>query len=289
MTDISIVVPSFNEEPYIRQTLESLLEQEFVGCFEIVVADNGSNDRTRAIVKEMQESHSEIHLIDASACRGAAHARNKGVEEATGRAVLFVDADDQVSPGWLQAMGNALSEYCLIACGFDTETLNEDWQSESWENGQDGQLNDFDPPFLPWSGAGALGVLRAKHLEVGGFDESLMVLEDADYCWRIQMTGTDMHFVNSTRIRYRFPKKYSQMYRQMKRLGQYHALLYRRYLNRGMPRLQHPVAHAYRRWKRWFRKARHAKSRAQRARLVRDLGWNVGRLYGSIRYRIADF
>lgn len=289
MTDISIVVPSFNEEQYIGEALASLLEQQFSGTFEIVVADNGSTDNTRTIVKQLEDVHPEIRLIDASERRGAAFARNKGVEQSCGRGVLFVDADDQVAPGWLSAMAAALSEFDLVACGFDTQTLNEPWQSESWENGQDGQLNNFDPPFLPWSGAGALGVLREKHLEVGGFDQSLLVLEDADYCWRVQMTGTKMHFVSSTNILYRFPKKYSQMYGQMKRLGQYHALLYKRYVNNGMPRLEYPVAQAYRRWKRWFRKIRRARTRAQRASLIRDLGWNVGRLYGSVRYRIMDF
>ncbi len=286
---ISIVVPCFNEGKFIGQALHALLAQDFTDSYEIIVADNGSSDNTRSVVREIQQNHTDIRLIDASDRRGAAHARNSGVAVAQGRAVLFMDADDEASPGWLQAMGDALYEHDLVACGYDTQSLNESWQSESWANGQNGGLNNFDPPFLPWSGAGALGVVRAKHLEVGGFDESLMVLEDADYCWRVQMTGVVMHFVQATNIRYRFPKKYSQMYKQMRRLGQYHALLYRRYLDRGMPRLQQPVASAYRTWKRWFRRVYRVKTRAQKAKLIRDLGWNVGRLYGSIRYRVMDF
>ncbi|MEE2785397.1 MAG: glycosyltransferase [Pseudomonadota bacterium] len=287
---ISVVVPCLNAGQFIGQALGALLAQEFTGSYEIVVADNGSSDNTRSIVKEMQQTHANIRLVDAADHRGAAHARNSGASAAQGRAILFTDADDEVSPGWLQAMGDALNEHDLVGCGFDTQSLNEPWQSESWANGQNGELNNFHPPFLPWSGAGALGVLRAKHLEVGGFDETLLVLEDADYCWRIQLTGIAMHFVKATNIRYRFPKKYSHMYKQMRRLGQYHALLYRRYVDRGMPRLHQPrpVASIYRTWKGWLQRAYRAKTRVEKARLVRDLGWNVGRLYGSIRYRVMD-
>ena len=286
--DISIVIPSFNEQRYIAEALESVLNQEYSGSFEVIVSDNGSTDNTRSIVSEWQVNHPNLLLVDASQRRGAAYARNKAVQEASGRGVLFVDADDQVIPGWLQSMGDALSKHELIACGFDTKTLNESWQTDSWVNGQEGRLNDFDPPFLPWSGAGALGVLRDTFLHVGGFDGKFLCLEDADFCWRVQLTGIEMHFVDSTRICYRFPKKYSQIFKQERRIGQYHALLYRRYLARGMPRIQDPLPKAYHRWRRNLRKARRAQTRTQVASAIRSVGSNIGRIYGSIRYRVLD-
>lgn len=291
MTDVSIVVPCFNEACFIRQAIKALLRQDYSGEFEIIVADNGSTDGTQTIVEKEQSADSRINLVDASDHKGAAHARNIGVEHARGKYVLFADADDETPPGWLTAMLKALEFSDLVGCGFDTETLNESWQSESWQNGQNGDLNHFHPPFLPWSGAGSIGVKRDTHQAVGGFDERLIVLEDADYCWRIQLTGVTMKFVSETTIQYRFPKKYSQMFRQMRLLGQYHALLYKRYRAQGMGTLDSPVRQAILRWKRWFRALRHyrrARSRQAKSALVRDLGWNIGRLYGSIRYGILD-
>ncbi|MEM7100819.1 MAG: glycosyltransferase [Pseudomonadota bacterium] len=286
---LSIVMPCFNEGAYIQASLEALLEQECIHQFEIIVADNGSTDLTREVVRKLQAADPRIQLVDASARKGAAAARNMGVQAAKGEMILFIDADDEASDQWMSKMASGLERFPIVGCGFDTISLNESWQSESWQNGQDGALNNFDPPFLPWSGAGALGVLRSTHLGVNGFDESLLVLEDADYCWRVQLTGAQMGFVNDAYIRYRFPKKYSQMYRQMRKLGQYHALVYRRYAHHGMPRIQQPIGRAWQRWRRWFRKLRRARTKAQRATLVRDLGWNIGRLYGSLRYRTMDF
>ena len=67
--------------------------------WEVVVADNGSDDGTRACVQRWSERHPRIHLVDASARRGAAAARNIGVRSARGRLLAFCDADDVEAAG----------------------------------------------------------------------------------------------------------------------------------------------------------------------------------------------
>ena len=68
---ISVVVPCLNAGQFIGQALGALLAQEFTGSYEIVVADNGSSDNTRSIVKEMQQTHANIRLVDAADRRAA--------------------------------------------------------------------------------------------------------------------------------------------------------------------------------------------------------------------------
>jgi glycosyltransferase involved in cell wall biosynthesis len=92
MAQISVVVPAFNAEAYIRETIESVLAQTFADL-EVVVVDDGSTDATCAIVGE----YGSVRLIRQQQ-GGAAKARNAGVAAATGEWIAFLDADDLWTP-----------------------------------------------------------------------------------------------------------------------------------------------------------------------------------------------
>ncbi len=285
----SIVIPCYNEAQYIADQLQSLVEQQGVDRFEVLVADNGSTDDSAEIARSFAD-RLDISVIDASARRGPAFARNEGTRNARAEFVFFIDADDALPADWLATMSRALADHDLITCRFNTEILNEPWQAASWTNGQaEGPLT-FDPPFLPFAGAGALGVRRSMHERVGGFDESMRVLEDADYCWRIQLADGSFHFVSETEIHYRFPKKAGVMFRQMRMLGQYHAFLYKKYAPHGMPRHQRPWKEGLCIWRGLAKRALRARrmDQTKRAELIRLSGYYWGRLVGSARYGVVD-
>lgn len=87
----SVVIPLYNKEQYIAKTLESVLNQTFEN-FEIVVVDDGSTDKSCEIVKSIKDSR--IRLI----CQengGPSKARNRGIQEAKGELIAFLDADDE--------------------------------------------------------------------------------------------------------------------------------------------------------------------------------------------------
>ena len=88
------------------------------------MADNGSEDGTRACVERWSEREPRIHLVDASARQGAAAARNVGVRSARGHLLAFCDADDVVRPGWLASMLAALADTDLVAGVFDFGALH---------------------------------------------------------------------------------------------------------------------------------------------------------------------
>jgi glycosyltransferase involved in cell wall biosynthesis len=90
---ISVLIPAFNAEPYIGITLSSVVAQTDP-CFEVLVVDDGSTDRTREIVREFAP---RVRLIEQRNC-GPATARNLLLSEATGQFVAFLDADDVWNP-----------------------------------------------------------------------------------------------------------------------------------------------------------------------------------------------
>ena len=90
---ISVIIPAYNAEKYIGQTLESVLAQN---CdeLEILVIDDCSKDGTLEIVKKYSEQYPQIKVIELTVNSGVAVARNTAIERATGRYVYFMDSDD---------------------------------------------------------------------------------------------------------------------------------------------------------------------------------------------------
>lgn len=100
---VSIIIPAYNVQEYIRECLESVLAQSFHDI-EVIVVNDGSTDGTRAIVEEMTVSDSRVRLFDCGN-HGSSVARNIGIDNSTGEYIMFVDADDCLMP---DAIGNLL-------------------------------------------------------------------------------------------------------------------------------------------------------------------------------------
>ena len=95
---ISIIIPLYNKQDCIIKTIESITTQDF-NDYEIVVVDDGSTDKSVAIVKDLNNEKIKIFQKENG---GPASARNYGVEHATGKWGLFLDADDTLEPGSLK-------------------------------------------------------------------------------------------------------------------------------------------------------------------------------------------
>ncbi|WP_305092376.1 glycosyltransferase family A protein [Prescottella sp. R16] len=100
---ISLVIPVFNEEATIARALDRVLVQRDA-VHEVLVCDNNSTDRTRAIVEEYA-AHLPIRVIDVPV-QGTVHARNAGFDAATGEIIARIDADALIEPGWFDAVAS---------------------------------------------------------------------------------------------------------------------------------------------------------------------------------------
>lgn len=116
---ISVIIPAYNVEAYIRRCLDSLVNQTYENI-EIIVVNDGSTDRTEEIVKEYEEREPEKVRLFSQENKGQAEARNFGLTKARGEYIGFVDSDDFVSTKMYELMYQEAEENgCdLVTCGY---------------------------------------------------------------------------------------------------------------------------------------------------------------------------
>ena len=121
MPYLSIVIPLYNKEKEISTTLHSVFSQSF-SDFEVIVVNDGSTDDS---VREVEKFSDERMRIVIQSNAGVSAARNRGIQEAKGRYVLLLDADDTLMPGAFDVMREPHDED-LIMCSFiETYTNGE--------------------------------------------------------------------------------------------------------------------------------------------------------------------
>lgn len=108
MPEISVIIPVYNKERYIRVAIQSVLEQPFRDI-EVVIVNDGSTDRSLEIVNRFAEKDGRIRIIDIPN-GGVSNARNVGLSHAKGKWIQFLDADDWLEPDYLTAATQLLQE-----------------------------------------------------------------------------------------------------------------------------------------------------------------------------------
>lgn len=116
MPAISVIVPVYNTEKYLRRCVDSILAQSF-GDFELILVDDGSPDNCGGICDEYATKDSRVQVIHKENS-GVSASRNVGIERATGDYILFCDSDDYVSPFWAEELFKAIKAFpeAFIAC-----------------------------------------------------------------------------------------------------------------------------------------------------------------------------
>ena len=112
MPQVSIIIPVYNSEKYLRMTIESLLNQTYKD-FEIILVDDGSVDASGKLCDELSLTDRRIVVIHKEN-GGVSSARNVGIENARGELISFVDHDDYVFSDYLMTMVNEIEEYDLL-------------------------------------------------------------------------------------------------------------------------------------------------------------------------------
>ena len=114
---VSVIIPMYNVEKYIAETLDSLLMQTFQD-FEVIVVNDCSTDNSRAIAESYIEKFGgRLTIFDNEKNSGAGATRNNGLRSATGEYVFFMDADDLL-------LLNGLEEMCTFVKDYDVDFIN---------------------------------------------------------------------------------------------------------------------------------------------------------------------
>ncbi len=113
---VSVVVPVFNVEKYLKKCIESIIHQSYKNL-EILIIDDGSSDRSPAICDSfLFDNRVKVFHIEN---RGVASARNFGIENATGKYIFFLDGDDYLELDCIEQMVRQMKTNCcdLVICG----------------------------------------------------------------------------------------------------------------------------------------------------------------------------
>jgi len=291
---VSVVVPVFQGERVIGDCLVSVLGQTFPhDQYEIVVVNNGSTDRTGALVEGFP-----VRVVEEPRL-GVAFARNRGVEAARGELVAFTDADCLAEPTWLAALVAHFDAHVQLAGvgghlpGYDPRTPVQyyipDRRLLSQERALGGERGYA--PFLIT--ANAL-LVRRLIVEVGGFDTAFATnSEDADLCWRIGDLGYGFGFAPEAVVWHRHRGTLRALCRWMFRYGRESAYLLKKHRHRCGIRWVHFDWPHYGQWllaigrfcQPWPLRAPVWERRFAGYDILRSACYTAGRVVGSIENR----
>ena len=121
---ISIIIPVYNNEKYVARCLDSLIAQNFLD-FEVLVINDGSKDDSEKIIRQYTEKDKRFHYFE-QINQGVSAARNKGLDNAEGHYVLFLDGDDWLDPDVLERLFNAAEKDNLDCVSYMFRHVYED-------------------------------------------------------------------------------------------------------------------------------------------------------------------
>jgi glycosyltransferase involved in cell wall biosynthesis len=276
---LSVIIPCYNSEATLGTQLAAIAAQVCRYSWEVIVADNGSRDATARLAASFANRIPALRVVDASARRGAAYARNAGAGAAAGSALLFCDADDEMAPGYLEAMGRELDVHEFVACRYDFLKLNSSWLAlaRGTQGQGSGPAGGYCHPTLPYAGAGGLGISKAVHDHVGGFDLTLRAMagqEDTDYCIRVQLAGTPLVFVPDAVMHVRFRDTVAGVFNQAWAWAESGSYVQRRYAPQDAAASVARTAYDLGRHLAW--KLMRVRSRADLAQWIWLAGWCGG-------------
>lgn len=184
MPTVSVVIPAYNSQATIRETVASIQRQSFTD-FELIAIDDGSSDRTVEILKGIVDPRLKVYSFPNS---GLSVARNRGIERATSEFISFIDADDLWTENKLARQLETLQQNPQAGVAYSmTLVLGRDGSSiyAGTSATHEGDvlahllLNNF-------IASGSNAMLRRQAIEsVGGFDPGLTSCEDWDYWLRL--------------------------------------------------------------------------------------------------------
>jgi len=233
---VSVVMPMLDGATTVAAQLEALAAQDFDEPWELVVADNGSNDTGPAIVEEWRIRLPSLTVVDASAHRGVSHARSSGVRAARADLIAICDCDDVVSTRWLRSMYDALQHFDLVGGRLDPDLLNDEWSLAGRPTPAQSEL-PVAGHFLPYAVGANVGIRREVFDALGGWSNAyLHGGDDVDFSWRAQLEGFALGYGADAVIHYRHRSDLAAVGRQYYRYAVMQAQLYRDFRAAGMQR-----------------------------------------------------
>lgn len=207
---VSVIIPAYNSQRYIEETIQSVLNQIYTN-FELIVVDDGSTDGQRDLIFKFCNSDSRVRYVYQQNS-GVSAARNTGFNHSTGRYVAFLDSDDVWLPDNLSTKLAKFETGNFGLVHSDAYTMDE--LSENMSALMSGREGNLLHDMLLWTGTQIPGpssilVKREVLLSIGLFDTNLSTSADHDFflrvasrfkigrvsktTWKYRLHGANMH------------------------------------------------------------------------------------------------
>lgn len=186
---VSVIIPTFNREKLLAETLETVFRQDYRPV-EIIVVDDGSTDGTLEMLGDLKPPEGITLRVIAGEHAGAAAARNRGAGECRGEFIMFHDSDDIMHEGALTALVEGLGEADLVFGMWRDWFSSEDPPrfGQTYERAPSG---DFVVDLLrnDWLLPSAVLHRRSSLLRCDGWDETFTLQDDFAFMARVALSG----------------------------------------------------------------------------------------------------
>jgi glycosyltransferase involved in cell wall biosynthesis len=198
---ISIIIPCYNDADFIEQAINSALNQTYNNK-EIIVVDDGSDEKTKAVLKSIEP---KIDFLIVQDNQGQSSARNNGIKAARGEYIIVLDSDDYFEPTFAEKAIKIISkrnEVKIVTCWGRRITENEILIDIFKPGG--GRLNSF---LLQNGSFGSCMFRKSDWERVGGYDESMKQgFEDWEFYIRLLSSGGIAYVIPEVLFNYRSRK-----------------------------------------------------------------------------------
>jgi cellulose synthase/poly-beta-1,6-N-acetylglucosamine synthase-like glycosyltransferase len=223
---VSIAMPSFDEEPYIEACLRSILGQDYpADRMEILVADGGSRDKTRAIVARLAQEDPRIRLLDNSAHRIQSRGMNLCMKASKGELILVTDVHAEYAKDYVSQLVRAFEKSGADCAGGAQRAKAETWFQKALCAALGSPLGAGGAPYRSADREGFVdtvfpGAFRRSILEkVGLFDVDAVTNEDAELQQRILEAGGKVFLSKDVVVHYYPRKSFERLARQYFKYG----------------------------------------------------------------------
>jgi glycosyltransferase involved in cell wall biosynthesis len=192
---VTIVIPTRNRAHLLHDALTSLVQQDYSDdLYEVVVVDDGSTDATAGIARQFSQARrAPLVRLVSQAPKNQSAARNRGVDNAKGSLIAFLDDDELAPAGWLSSLVDATFRYPDADCfggpcrvrfeGRSPRLCRECWPGEGYKD-----LGNWEHR-VEWVAAGNMMFRRRAFERAGRFNESLTYGEEAEWAHRLNAAG----------------------------------------------------------------------------------------------------
>ncbi len=283
-TELTVVLTAHNRADVVEGMLQTLAAQEWDADWDIALVDNNSTDNTREVldlwVDKMPVS---TKVISATERQNCSYARSVGVAASEGQSVVFLDDDDLIEPGFVEAVGEALRVEHLVGPRHSHDRLNSSAIARFRGSHQSTRLGETFG--VPVASGGGFGCRRSLWERLGGQVEVFGYgAEDSEFCLRASALGVPAAFVPDAVYQVRHRAGIRASFHQARRLSIASVRLYQR-CGSDFGAGPDGLAAVSRSWAGLAYRVFSLRDRASRLNWAWQLGRRVGRIQGSLMER----